>query len=78
MVLIQPVLVLLAHEKGAVGAGIGPGPARSLLLHLRLLKHWALGLEAGQLLRLVLQDETRAGSGKNRVLTAGLHGCADS
>lgn len=48
----------LAQEKGAVGAGGGPGPARSLLLLLRLLKHWAMGLKLGQLPRLLLQDET--------------------
>lgn len=62
MVLMQPVLPFLAQEEGAVGAGYGPGRARSLLLLLRLLKHWALGLKLGQLLRLLLRDETLAGS----------------
>lgn len=59
MVLIQPVLPFLAHEKGAVGAGDGPGPAGSLLL-LRLLKHQALPLKLGQLLSFLLQGEPLA------------------
>lgn len=44
MVVIQPVLPILVHKKGAVGVGDAPGPARSFLLLLRHLK--ALGIGA--------------------------------
>lgn len=60
MVLIQPALPFLAQEKGAVGAGDGPGAAGSLLLLLKLLKHQALPLKLGQLLSFLLQGETLA------------------
>lgn len=48
------------HKKEAVGVGDAHGPARSLLLLLRHLKHWALGLKLGQPLKLFLQHEILA------------------
>lgn len=54
MVVIQAILPILVHKKGAVGVGDAHGPARSFLLFLRYLKHWALGLKLGQLPKLFL------------------------
>lgn len=45
MVVIQLVLPIFVHKKGAVGVGDAHGPARSFLLLLRHLKHWALGFK---------------------------------